>query len=132
MATTRPDSTAPAVGNKDDRIYIRTTREQKTTLAEAARARRLRTSEFVLQASLAVAEEVFAQEQRILLSERDFAHFVEVINNPKPPTTDLQDSMVEYRRLKTTNPEANLRFCQSLNLFKHTTIARGSTVGIRL
>ena len=97
-----------AVPTKNDRIYIRTTRDQKDTLARAARVRHLHTTEFMLQVSLNAAEAVLQEEDRITLSERDFARFVELIENPKQPTHELRDAMTEYRRLKAAHPEANL------------------------
>jgi uncharacterized protein (DUF1778 family) len=93
---------------KDERVYIRTTREQKEALERAAFARHIHTTEFVLQASLNAAEAILAQEEKITLSERDFARFVELIENPKPPTQNLRDLMAEYQRLKADNPNANL------------------------
>ena len=102
-----PDTQAVSV-KKDDRIYIRTTQAQKQALARAARARHLHTTEFILQVSLQVAEQVIAEEEKILLSERDFARFVELIDNPPPPTDSLRAAMTEYQRLKAAHPEANL------------------------
>ena len=98
--------TAPA--KKDDRIYIRTTQSQKQALTQAARVRHLHTTEFVLQVSLRAAEEVIAEAEKILLSERDFARFVELIDNPPAPTPELRADMAEYQRLKAAHPEANL------------------------
>lgn len=93
---------------KNDRVYLRTTREQKDLLRRAADIRHQQTTEFVLKASLDAAEEVIAQEERIIMSERDFAHFVELIENPKPPTENLRKMMAEYDALKLAHPEANL------------------------
>lgn len=93
---------------KNDRLYIRTTQAQKQALARAARARHQHTTEFVLQVSLKAAEEVIAEEEKILLSERDFARFVEIIENPKPPTDSLRQRMAQYEAMQEAHPEANL------------------------
>jgi uncharacterized protein (DUF1778 family) len=98
---------APAAG-KGERLYLRTTHAQKDALTQAARVRHLPTTEFVLQASLSAAEEVLAQEERITLTQRDFARFVELIEHPEPPTQGLRDLMDSYGQLKTQYPEANL------------------------
>ena len=45
---------------------------------------------------------------RILLSERDYARLVSTLDNPKPPTPELQAAIAEYQRLKAAYPEANL------------------------
>jgi hypothetical protein len=37
-------------------------------------------------------------DQKIVLSERDFAMFVDAINNPKPPTPELIAAMREYEQ----------------------------------
>jgi len=102
------ESTRAESSRKEDRVYIRTTHAQKEALERAARARHVRTTEFVLQASLNAAEEVLAQEKKIVLSERDFARFVELIENPKPPTQNLTNLMQEYQQLKNDHPESNL------------------------
>lgn len=54
------------------------------------------------------SQAVLDQQERIILSERDFARFVELIENPKPPTPELREAMAQYRRLQTASPEANL------------------------
>jgi|GEM_PF-1620703 len=45
---------------------------------------------------------------RIVLSERDYAQFVAMLDNPEPPTPELREAMAEYQRLKAAYPEANL------------------------
>ena len=93
---------------KSDRIYLRTTRQQKDVLQKAAGLRRQQTTEFVLNASLAAAEAVLENEEQLLLSERDFAHFVQLIENPPAPTPALRVAMSEYRRLQAAHPDSNL------------------------
>ena len=54
------------------------------------------------------AQEVLEREERIVLSERDFARFVESINNPQPPTQALIEARRAYRQLQTEFPDNNL------------------------
>ena len=54
------------------------------------------------------AKAALERHERIVLSERDFARFVEMIENPEPPTRELREAMAEFRRLRTVHPEANL------------------------
>ncbi|MGO8672193.1 MAG: DUF1778 domain-containing protein [Capsulimonadaceae bacterium] len=54
------------------------------------------------------AQSMLDTDERITLSERDFARFVASIENPEPPTPELTSAMAEYRRLKAANPHANL------------------------
>lgn len=45
---------------------------------------------------------------RIILSERDFARFVECLNNPQPPTQTLIEARRAYRQLQKELPGNNL------------------------
>ncbi|HEX8465324.1 MAG TPA: DUF1778 domain-containing protein [Abditibacterium sp.] len=45
---------------------------------------------------------------RLILSKRDFARFVEVLNDPSPPTPNLVAAMRAYRQLKAEFPDNNL------------------------
>lgn len=46
--------------------------------------------------------------ERIVLSERDLIRFVDLIENPEPPTQELREAMAEYRRLQPAYSNANL------------------------
>ena len=54
------------------------------------------------------AQAVLENQERITLSERDFARFVAALETPKPPTLELREAMAEYQRLKAAHPDANL------------------------
>lgn len=54
------------------------------------------------------AQAVLNLPERITLSARDFARFVELIENPLPPTPELREALAEYQRLKAAHPECNL------------------------
>lgn len=54
------------------------------------------------------AQSVLERQERINLSQRDFARFVELIENPPPPTQELRAAMADYRQLKAAHPAANL------------------------
>ena len=51
---------------------------------------------------------VLEKHERITLSERDFAQFTALLENPKPPTLELREALAEYQRLKAAHPDANL------------------------
>lgn len=53
------------------------------------------------------AEAVLAQQERIVLSERDFALFVHTLENPPAPTPKLRAAAEEYKRLRAENPDGN-------------------------
>ena len=54
------------------------------------------------------AQVVLQQQERIVLSERDFARFVELIETPPAPTPQMREAMKEYRRSQTAHPDAGL------------------------
>ncbi len=47
-------------------------------------------------------------EKRLVLSERDFARFLEMPDDPSPPTPHLRAAMRAYRQLQKQYPENNL------------------------
>ncbi len=54
------------------------------------------------------AQAVLERQERIVLSERDFARFVALTQGPPPPTPALSAAMEEYRRLQAEHPASNL------------------------
>ncbi len=54
------------------------------------------------------AQSVLERNERIILSQRDFARFVELIENPPPPSQELRAAIADYRQLKAAHPDANL------------------------
>jgi len=54
------------------------------------------------------AQAVLEQQERIILSHRDFARFVALIEKPDASTPELRTQMANYRQLKATHPDANL------------------------
>lgn len=81
-----PSSTA----TRDDRIELRASREEKRVLAAAAAYERLDLTTFVLRAALPAAEEVMARHERIMLSARDSARVLELLEHPPKPTAALR------------------------------------------
>lgn len=53
-------------------------------------------------------DEAAAHTSRILLSERDYATFINALDNPPPLTDGLIKAMAEYQQMKTAHPECNL------------------------
>ena len=54
------------------------------------------------------AQAVFKTQERITLSKRDFDRFVALIENPMPPTPELQNAMAEFSKLQNAHPQAGL------------------------
>jgi uncharacterized protein (DUF1778 family) len=74
---------------RDDRIELRTTREEKRLLATAAAWERLDVTSFIMRTALPAAREVVGRAERIVLSERDSARVLKLLENPPKPTRAL-------------------------------------------
>lgn len=75
--------------NRTDRIELRATREEKRLLAAAAAHERLDVTGFILRSALPAARDVLDRAERIVLSERDSARVLDLLENPPEPTPAL-------------------------------------------
>jgi uncharacterized protein (DUF1778 family) len=75
--------------NRDDRIELRTTKEEKRLLAAAAAYERLDVTSFIMRNMLLTAKQVVERAERIVLSDRDSARVLKLLDNPPKPTTAL-------------------------------------------
>lgn len=74
---------------RDDRIELRTTKEEKRLLAAAAAHERLDITSFIMRNVLPAARDVVDRAERIVLSERDSARVLRLLENPPKPTPAL-------------------------------------------
>ncbi len=74
---------------RDDRIELRTTREEKRLLAAAAACERLDVTSFIMRAALPAAREVVGRAELVVLSGRDSARVLKLLENPPRPTRAL-------------------------------------------
>ncbi len=74
---------------REDRIELRATREEKQLLASAAAYERLDLTSFIMRSALPAAREAVDRAERIVLSERDAARVLELLENPPKPTAAL-------------------------------------------
>ncbi len=72
-----------------DRIELRASSEEKRILAAAAAYERLDLTSFVMRTALPAAEEIVARNERIVLSARDSARVLELLEHPPKPTAAL-------------------------------------------
>jgi uncharacterized protein (DUF1778 family) len=79
----------PHTETRDDRIELRTTREEKRLIAEAAAREQLDVTRFIMRSVLPVAREVVRRSERIVLSERDSKRVLELLDKPPRPTASL-------------------------------------------
>ena len=75
---------------RDERIEFRATKEEKRLLTAAAAYERLDTSSFIMRAVLPAAREAIDRAERIVLSERDSAQVLDLLENPPEPTPALK------------------------------------------
>lgn len=68
--------------DKETRLSIRATTPEKTLLVQAARARHMNTSQFVLQASLDAARAVLADQTEFRLPPEQWEAFCERLDAP--------------------------------------------------
>ena len=87
------DVTAAAVSkNKSERFNIRATREEKALVEQAARATRVTSSQFVLQAAVQSAEEVLADQTRFVLPADKWDQFVALLDRPAREIPALKEA----------------------------------------
>jgi uncharacterized protein (DUF1778 family) len=78
-----------AVSARDDKIELRTTKEEKQLLTRAAAYERLDVTSFIMRNVLPAARKAVGRAERIVLSERDTARILELLENPPKPTRAL-------------------------------------------
>jgi uncharacterized protein (DUF1778 family) len=74
---------------RNDRIELRATREEKRLLATAAAYERLDVTSFIMRKVLPAARQIVEREERIVLSERDTARVLKLLESPPKPTPAL-------------------------------------------
>lgn len=74
---------------RGDRIELRATAEEKRLLASAAAYERLDVTSFIMRTVLPVAREIVEQGERMVLSRRDTARALKLLENPPKPTSAL-------------------------------------------
>ena len=74
---------------REDRIELRATKEEKRLLAAAAAHERLDVTTFIMRSALPAARDVVDRAERIILSERDSARILKLLENPPKPTPAL-------------------------------------------
>ncbi len=80
---------ATGTATREDRIELRATKEEKRLLAAAAAYERLDVTSFIMRNVLPAAREVVDRAERIVLSERDSARVLKLLDQPPKPTPAL-------------------------------------------
>jgi uncharacterized protein (DUF1778 family) len=74
---------------RDDRIELCATKEEKRLLASAAAYERLDVTSFIMRRVLPAARAVVERAERIVLSERDSARVLKLLERPPKPAKAL-------------------------------------------
>lgn len=90
------------------RLSCRVSRRIKHQAEAAASLLGQSITDFTEAALAEKAQAVFDAQERITLSERDFARFVALIERPNAPTPELQAAMADYRTLQAAHPASGL------------------------
>ena len=90
------------------RLSCRVRAQIKSRAEEAAALLGQSITDFTESALADKAQAVIESHSRISLSERDFKHFVAVLSKRKKPTKALRDAVSEFRKLHSTDADADL------------------------
>ena len=90
MATPLEDTMPVRPTTRDDRIELRTTREEKRLLAAAAAYERLDVTSFIMRNALPAARSIVDHAERIVLSARDTPRILKLLEKPPKPTAALK------------------------------------------
>jgi uncharacterized protein (DUF1778 family) len=82
-------ASAAASAAREDRIELRATKDEKRLLAAAAAHERLDVTSFIMRNVLPAAREVVDRAERIVLSARDTARVLKLLEKPPKPTAAL-------------------------------------------
>lgn len=80
---------------KDERIALRTSREERELIAQASRATSTTVSDFVLRASLARAEDVLAERREFVLPQAEWDAFLKMLDRPPVDRPRLRSLLTE-------------------------------------
>ena len=83
-----PATAAP----REERIELRATSDEKRLLTAAAAHERLDLTSFIMRNALPAAREVMDRAERIVLSRRDSARVLALLETPPEPTPALMEA----------------------------------------
>ena len=86
------------VAHKESRLSIRASEPEKTILRQAARARHMNTSQFVLQASLDAARAILVDQTEFRLAPEQWEEFCHRLDAPPKTIPALRELFSEEDR----------------------------------
>lgn len=97
-AATEPSESTAKARRKDIQFSIRTDRDTKARVERAAGVAQMTLTEFVEAAVRERADEVLARHDQILLSDRDFFLFEELMARPVEPNDLVRAEVAEFNK----------------------------------
>ena len=91
-------STVHPTKNRDHAINIRATQQQRDLIDHAASVLGKSRSDFMLETACKAAEDALTDQTFFLLDDEAFEQFVEVLDNPPPPSDELLRLMARKPR----------------------------------
>ena len=91
-----------------DRINCRISPAIKARAEAAAQVLGQNITAFTETALAEKAQSVLAEQERIVLSEAQFARFVEILEDQTPPTSALSKAIGNYQATKAAHPDRGL------------------------
>lgn len=85
-ASRKPDA-------KVERINIRATEEEKALVEAAARASHMSATQFMMQAAIASAEDVLAEQRVLLVPPEDWDAFMKRLDEPARVIPELREAL---------------------------------------
>lgn len=83
---------------RDARLGLRLSREHKIRIAEAAALSGQTVTDFITRTALRKADEVVAQHEQTVLSDRDRDLFLALLENPPAPNAALLEAIEDYKK----------------------------------
>jgi len=96
------DQMSRAIKTKEERLDLRLRAEDKQLLEKAAEIQGLSLSSYVITRSLSAAREDSAPYKTYALSDKDFALFTRLLENPPAPNARLKKAVKRYHRVVAT------------------------------
>ena len=88
----------PRAISERGRIELRIDATAKSLLARAAALEHIDLTAFILQAALPAAKSAIERAERVALSERDWQHVLDVLENPPAPNAKLRRAAATYAK----------------------------------
>jgi uncharacterized protein (DUF1778 family) len=83
---------------RDERLQIRIDNESKSKIEQAASYCHKTISDFVVDVATEAANRIIEERTRITLSDRDWASFMEALENPPEPNEALKAAYKRYKQ----------------------------------